>query len=221
MLYLINGCCFFHWWGHFSYTIKFQVYFDFSCIYLFSCINFSLLIDLFLFIICSIIPLFFLKILLFQINVLFMLMCHFVKKSINIGLLLVFLSTVCQQSPQYSKLNTHRASSEQCYMKQSESYANFLQENTDSSELFLCFGGRSAPVYRPRDASGLACAEIGLFRARPLLLIVWAAPRLNTLSPCFQTDEKGLGGARLSLHSFFYLQLNAFQMEQLYRKQFR
>lgn len=45
--------------------------------------------------------------------------------------------------------------------------------------------------------------EIGLFRARPLLLIVWAAPRLNTLSPCVQTDEKGLGGARLSLHSFF------------------
>ncbi len=63
----------------------------------------------------SIIPLFFLKIL-FQMNVLFMLMCHLVKKSINIGLLLknVFLLyTVCPQSQvSESKPNTsmHRLS---------------------------------------------------------------------------------------------------------------
>ncbi len=202
---------FFHWCGNVTlYNSRCQRY---LLIYLYVLILMYLLVYF-----SSIIPLFFHKIL-FQINGVIYVNVSFSEKVHKYRLTVkkVFFSILCVSPHSGGSIRTQtqqlHASSEQCYIKQSEGSANFLQDNTTllfRREVRQRIGQRG--TVRPRDwaiqstpASSYCLGRSTFEYSLSLRPSRWERLRRRTaFSPLL-----------------FYLQLNAFQMEQLYRKQFR
>ncbi len=174
----------------------------------------------------SIIPLFFLKIL-FQMNVLFMLMCHLVKKSINIGLMLKNVSTITSFWWKHQKANSippcivwallHKAKWEFCKLSAGK-HLLFRVLSLFQREVRPCFPAEGRQriglrgTARPRDwaIQSTPASSYCLGRSTFEYSLSLRPNRWERLRRCTAFSPL-----------LFYLQLNAFQMEQLYRKQFR